>query len=82
MKRKVFTKEFKLETVRLLESSGRAAAVMPRELGLRRNQLYKWQAEFRFRGARAFPGRFVHGFLNGRKQIGEIAEDCLVDSNI
>ena len=60
MKRKVFTKEFKLEAVRLLESSGRAAAEVARELGLRRNQLYKWQAELRSRGARAFPGRGQH----------------------
>ena len=47
MKRKVFTKEFKLEAVRLLESSGRAAAEVARELGIRRNQLYKWQYELR-----------------------------------
>ena len=60
MKRKGFTKEFKLEAVRLLESSGRAAADVARELGIRRNQLYKWQAERRSRGARAFPGRGQH----------------------
>ncbi len=53
MKRKVFTMEFKLEAVRLLESSGRAASEVARELGIRRNQLYKWQAESRSRGARA-----------------------------
>jgi len=47
MKRKVFTKEFKLEAVRLLESSGRAAAEVARELGIRRNQLYKRQYELR-----------------------------------
>lgn len=33
MKRKVFTKEFKLEAVRLLESSGRAAAEVARGRG-------------------------------------------------
>jgi hypothetical protein len=32
MKRKVFTKDFKLEAVRLLESSGRAASEVAREL--------------------------------------------------
>ncbi|MGH8649063.1 MAG: transposase, partial [Burkholderiales bacterium] len=36
MKRKVFTKEFKLEAVRLLEGSGRQAAEIARELGIRR----------------------------------------------
>ena len=61
MKRKVFTKEFKLEAVRLLESSGRPAAEVARELGIRRNQLlYKWQHEVRARAERAFPGRGQH----------------------
>lgn len=60
MKRKVFTKEFKLEAVRLLESSERPAAEVARELGIRRNQLYKWQQEVRNKAARAFPGRGPH----------------------
>jgi transposase len=60
MKRKVFTKEFKLEAVQLLERSGRAAAEVARELGVRRNQLYKWQHELRTKAERAFPGRGQH----------------------
>jgi transposase len=60
MKRKVFTKEFKLEAVRLLESSGRAGSEIARELGVRRNQLYKWQVELRAKGACAFPGHGQH----------------------
>ena len=40
-KRLSFTREFKLEAVRLLESSGKPAAELARELGVRRNQLYK-----------------------------------------
>ena len=35
--RQVFTKEFKREAVRLLESSGRAGSEVARELGIRRN---------------------------------------------
>lgn len=60
MKRKVFTKEFKLEAVRLLESSERQAAAVARELGIRRNQLYKWQHELRAKAERAFSGRGQH----------------------
>ena len=60
MKRKVFTKEFKLEAVRLLENAGRAAAEVARELGIRRNQLYKWQHEVRTKAGRAFPGHGQH----------------------
>ena len=60
MKYKVFTKEFKLEAVRLLENSGRPAAEVARELGIRRNQLYKWQQQLRNKVERAFPGRGLH----------------------
>jgi len=54
--RQVFNKEFKLEAVRLLESSDRPAAEVARQLGIRRNQLYKWQQELRRRGNGAFAG--------------------------
>src|SRR3989442_1101722 len=43
--RQRFTKEFKLEAVRLLKQSGRPAAELARELGVPRNRLYKWAAQ-------------------------------------
>ena len=55
-KRKTFTKEFKLEAVRLLNKGDRPAAELARELGVQRNQLYKWQEEVASNGATAFPG--------------------------
>ena len=55
-----FTPEFKEEAVQLLESSGRRPAEVARELGIRRNQLYKWQHEVRAKAGRAFPGRGQH----------------------
>jgi len=54
--RKQFTPEFKREAVQLVESGSRSAAELARELGVRRNQLYKWQREFQARGTGAFPG--------------------------
>jgi transposase len=57
MKRKRFTKEFKLEAVRLLEQRARPGAALARELGVRRNQLYKWRHEVQLRGEEeAFKG--------------------------
>ena len=53
-KRQSFTREFKLEAVRLLEGSGKPAAVVARELGVRRNQLYKWQEQLKARGPDVF----------------------------
>ena len=55
-KRKKFTKEFKLEAIRLMEESGKPAAEVARELGIRRNQLYKWQEKLSTHGKEAFPG--------------------------
>ncbi len=37
--RKVYTRAFKLEAVRLLESGGKPASEIARELGIRRNRL-------------------------------------------
>jgi transposase len=55
-KRKSFSSEFKREAVRLLESSQKPPADLARELGVRRNQLYKWKEQLSQRGAKAFPG--------------------------
>jgi transposase len=55
-KRQRFTKAFKVEAVRLWKSSGRPAAAVARELGLRRNHLYKWQTELEGHNEAAFPG--------------------------
>jgi transposase len=56
-KRKKFTSEFKREAVRLMESSEKPSSEVARELGVRRNQLYKWKEQLDKRGAGAFPGK-------------------------
>ena len=55
-KRKVFSKEFKLEAVRLLETSDQTGVQTARELGIKRNQLYKWRDELTAKGDSAFKG--------------------------
>lgn len=47
---KTYPKEFKLEALRLLEESGRPASEIAMELGLRRNQLYKWKEQMAKKG--------------------------------
>ena len=54
--RKIFTKTFKQEAVRLLEQSGRPSSEIARALGIRPNQLYKWQEQIRLKGGESFPG--------------------------
>ncbi len=62
-KRKKFTSEFKREAVRLMESSEKPSSEVARQLGVRRNQLYKWNEQLSKRGAKAFngPGRRSEG---------------------
>ena len=40
-----YTKEFKLEAIRLMNESDRPASMIAMELGIRRNQLYKWKEQ-------------------------------------
>ncbi len=63
-----FTKEFKLEAVRLLELGQKPATQLALELGIQRNQLYKWQEQLQKAGAAsAFRGP-------GRKPLDEQSE--------
>jgi len=55
-KRQTFSPAFKTEAVRLLERGEKPAAELARELGVKRNQLYKWQAQAAAHGKEAFPG--------------------------
>jgi len=55
-KRNTYTKEFKIEAVRLLESGEKPGADLARELGVRRNLLYKWQEQLSSKGDDAFKG--------------------------
>jgi transposase len=55
-KRQTFSREFKLEAVRLMEEGRRPPAELARELGIRRNQLYKWKEKTDKQEGIAFPG--------------------------
>jgi transposase len=54
---KTYPKEFKLEAVRLMETSGRSASEIAAELGIRRNLLYKWKEQLEQKGESSFKGK-------------------------
>lgn len=79
--RKYFTKEFKLEAVKLLESSGQSGSELARKLGVRRNQLYKWQTELRGKGDHAFLGPGQHREREDevtrlKRELDRVREEC------
>ena len=47
---KTYTKEFKLEALRLMEESDLPASEIAMQLGIRRNQLYKWKDQMAKKG--------------------------------
>ncbi len=53
---KRYTTEFKREAVRLMRVSDRPSSEVAVELGIRRNQLYKWKEQLEKRGIDAFSG--------------------------
>ena len=80
MKRRVFTSEFKRETVQLLQESGRSVKEVARELGIHPNTLYRWRIEYAEDGEEAFPG---HGSLKSgdeevrrlRRELARVKEE-------
>ena len=56
---KTYTKEFKLEAIRMMQASDRPATEIAMELGIKRNQLYKWKEQLERTGdvASAVKGR-------------------------
>ena len=56
--RKTYTREFKVETVRLLETSGKNGQEIEKDLGIGRGQIYRWRKQLAGEGGgiRAFPG--------------------------
>jgi transposase len=47
---KTYPKEFKLEALRMMEASEQPASEVARQLGIRRNQLYKWKEQMAKKG--------------------------------
>ncbi len=45
-KRRAYTEDFRRETVRLLESSGKAVVELAQELGVHPKSLYRWRSQY------------------------------------
>jgi transposase len=56
-RRKRYDAQFKLDAVRLIESSDRSIGDIAQDLGIRRELLYKWKRELAADPKNAFPGK-------------------------
>jgi len=61
-----FTKEFKLETLRLADETELPIAQFARNLGIRRNMIYKWRVEMNKKQDKAFKRTASQGDANPR----------------
>ena len=52
-----YTREFKLEAVRLSENTEKSVAQIARDLGVPERVLYRWRSELREQHEQAFPGK-------------------------
>lgn len=76
--RKKYSREFKIQAVRLLEDGEKSGQHIEKELGIGAGQVRRWPRELEAEGERAFPG-------NGnprdeelaalRKEVKELRED-------
>ena len=53
---KIYTREFKVEAVQLVKSSGKPMSQVARELGISDSALYHWSKQLADQGEQAFPG--------------------------
>jgi transposase len=54
---RTFTREFKLEAVKVAQSSGKPFTQVARDLGIADTTLHRWRQQFSEQGEQAFPGR-------------------------
>ena len=64
-RRRTYSAEFKLEALRLLETSGKTATQIERELGIGDGCLNHWKQKLEADGSQAFPG---HGRVSADQE--------------
>jgi transposase len=61
--RRTFTREFKVQAVKLVTEQGYSYAEAARQLGVRENQIRNWKTRFATQGEQAFSGQGNRGTL-------------------
>lgn len=64
--RKRYSREFKLEAVRMANESGKPVAEVARELDISVHHLYRWRDQAAKEGDKVFPG---HGKTNSQDEL-------------
>ena len=70
--RKRYSREFKLEAVRLANESGKPVTEVARELDISVHQLYRWRDEASKQGSEVFPG---HGNISSQGELAKLRRE-------
>lgn len=70
--RKRYSREFKLEAVRMANESGKPVAEVARELDISVHHLYRWRNEADKQGQNVFPG---HGKTNSQDELTKLRRE-------
>jgi transposase len=79
--RNKYTREFKIEAVRLLDTSGKSGHEIEADLGIGSASIYRWRRQLEAEGTqglRAFPGNGRardEELARLRKELGEVKEE-------
>ena len=73
--RTTYAKEFKLEAIRLMNESSRPSAEIAAELGIRRNQLYKWKAQLEAKGDEALTSKRGRPFKKDQSEVSTLRQE-------
>jgi transposase len=76
--RRKYTREFKIETVRLFEHSDKSARKIEEDLGIGAGSIYRWKRELGEENLRAFPGNGNprdEELFRLRKELAEVQEE-------
>ena len=66
-RRKTYSRDFKIQAVELLNTSGKPGHQIEEELGIGAGVIYRWRRQLEEDGAQAFPG-------NGNERDKELAD--------
>ena len=72
---KTYTREFKLEAVRLMEHSDRPASDFAAALGIRRHELYRWKAQLADAGESTFTGKRGRPKKESQSELSQLKQE-------
>jgi len=70
-----YPKAFKLEAIRLMKETGRPLSEIAAELGIRRNQLYKWNTQMERKGEEALTSKLGRPLKEDQSEAATLRQE-------